>query len=163
MSGQRQERLFSLGWKIMFCGGFFPMIVGGMDYAQLMKFLSAHSAEEWYLMRGIPSAMMACLSDSTNHYLGHFVLKETLVKSVNLMATGFVLTTISYFWLRKYADKAAWCIIAILCFWVAGNDTLGLIFRSINSTGTFPTPVIPLTLGILGLALTFPKVFSNGK
>jgi hypothetical protein len=80
----------------------------------------------------------------------------------NLFNTGISAFLVLYFALSKTKAKWAWFFIFFSTNWAATNDLVAMIEVRNQGVDVFPFPIIPLTLGNIGLLLTAFEVFKKG-
>jgi hypothetical protein len=86
-----------------------------------------------------------------------FVLGQH-IQYANVMNTGAVVAVISIFGLRR-RQKWAWYTVLAIFLWVGLNDALAL-----HEGGQKMAPLIPLVIGLIGLALSWKPIFGgNGS
>jgi hypothetical protein len=157
------------GATLVFLAGLFALLAGSGLFAAFLYNVThpdghwvypGFSREPYSLnnIRQIPN-------DAISHHpirdfgpaLANYIVHIAHIESVNLMLTGLTVAVLARVGLRQ-RQKWAWYLVLVLVVWAAGNDTVAMI-----SGGRSPylVPVIPLILGLTGLAMVRRWIFTG--
>lgn len=139
---------YQLGVKLLIASGVFPIIVGTINYYQVMSHLSMEHWLSVFMGRSYSNGSLPVM-DETFYSLGHLGF-------TNLIATGVTLCCVSYFAVRQ-KQRWGWFLFLFLLIWVGGNDLVLTTWRYLKYErpfALFPMPIFPVTLGSAGLILT---------
>lgn len=146
------SKRISLGWKLTFLSGLFPVIVATIIFARLMWSVE-HPSGPW-LAGGFTA------SDYTLDSIRQFdeVLARDLIMAqhmelANIINTGFMVLIISFFGLRR-RQCWAWFTLLAIFLWVGLND--GMAFIKANQR---PVPLLAEIIGLAGLAISWRPIF----
>ena len=143
---------FKLGVKLLIASGFFPIIVGLINYFLIMSKLSLEHWLSVFMGRPYSNGDLPLL-DETFYSLGHLGF-------TNLIATGVTLCVVSFYSVNQ-KQRWGWFLILFLLIWVGGNDLILSTWRYLKydrPIGLFPMPIFPVILGSFGLALTWSSI-----
>lgn len=97
-------------------------------------------------------------------YIKYFFPQDPMyhIAYTNLFTTGISTFTLTYWGLKQLKAKWIWVLLFFITNWAATNDLLGILEMNNMGQQLFLFPILPLTLGNIGLACTFPQIFARG-
>jgi hypothetical protein len=134
---------YALGRNLCILASLFPIGVG-----------------TFYYISGLPEIYTAMVGNLSADEISYKTLYH--VTFANLIMTGLTLFLVSFFGLKS-KSKLSWWICLLGTIWVGGNDVFATAIAYLRADEMFPIPIFPLTLGLIGTALTSKELFSNPR
>ena len=146
------------GARLLTLSGLPPLFVSTVSYALFMRSRLA-STGPWQTLLGPLDFTLGDIRHSRPQVAAMLLLSNH-VGWANLVTSGILLVMLSWFGVQK---RLAWCWIAVLFvhLWTGANDLLASLDFGAATGKYLPLPVVPMSLGAIGLSLTARACWRN--
>lgn len=148
------SRLHEVGWRLVFFASLMPALAGTAMLALAGWSSSVGFQEPWLSLVGRHNFCAAQIREWNPQMAALWTLTVHIC-GVNLLMSGGSAACLAFIPLRE-GKRWAWLLLLALFIWVGGNDAAALVRYRTEVGSGIPFTLAPLTLGLLGLALSRP-------
>jgi hypothetical protein len=154
----RKEPWFRLGWILSTVAGMIPLAVGLANYFYFILSMS-DSHSPWQTPLGRLGFSLQQLRAFRSDLAANWVLVNQ-VGWANLVMSGITVVVASWAGIRR-RSRWSWFLVLFGMLWVGANDLNATLILGTEMGRNVAMPLIPMTLGVAGLALSARGVFSS--